>query len=94
MGRFAQGGTCGGYIPMGDSGDFDRQRRIIDAARGGDFEPSIEDALEKYQQDTSPDAPNYALKEFWPSTGAFRSVLYQAGRRMGSDAATLLSVSR
>ena len=89
-GAVCQGGTCGGYILTGDSGDFDRQRRIIDAARGGDFAPSIEDALEKYQQDTSPDAPNYAPKEFWPSTGAFRSVLYQAGRRMGSDAATLL----
>jgi hypothetical protein len=83
-------GTCGGYFLSGDPADFDRQRGIIDAARDGDFAPSIEDALEKYRQDTSPDAPNYAPKEYWPSTGAFRSVLHQAGRRLGSEAAKLL----
>jgi hypothetical protein len=87
-----EGGTCGGggYILTGDRRDFDRQRQIIDAVRNGDFAPSIEDALEKYRQDTSPDAPNYAPKEYWPSTGAFRSTLYQAGKRLGSDAGRLL----
>lgn len=87
-----EGGTCGcgGYFLTGDPEDFDRQRRIIDAARGGDFQPSIEDAIEKYRQDTSPDAPNYAPKEYWPSTGAFRTVFYDAGRHLGSEAAKLL----
>jgi hypothetical protein len=87
-----EGGTCqgGGYILTGDPRDFDRQRQIIDAVRNGDFAPAIEDALEKYQEDTSPDAPNYAPKEYWPSTGAFRSTLYQAGKRLGSDAGRLL----
>jgi hypothetical protein len=85
-------GTCesGGYILTGDPRDFDRQRQIIDAVRNGDFAPAFEDALEKYRQDTSPDAPNYAPKEYWPSTGAFRSTLYQAGKRLGSDASRLL----
>jgi hypothetical protein len=90
----AEGATCqgrgGGYFLSGDPADFPRQRRIIDAARSGDFAPSIEDALEKYKQDTSPDAPNYAPREYWPSTGAYRSTLYQAGQRLGSDAASLL----
>jgi hypothetical protein len=89
-GATCESGTCGGYVLCGDPADFDGQRRLIDAAREGDFAPSIEDALEKYRQDASPDAPNYAPKEFWPSTGAFRSVLYQAGQRLGAEAAGLL----
>src|SRR5579863_964221 len=44
--RKADGATCGGgYILAGDPKDFDRQRRLIDATRVGDFEPSIEDAI-------------------------------------------------
>jgi hypothetical protein len=89
-GATCESGMCGGYLLCGDPADFDRQRRLFDAAREGDFAPSIEDAIEKYRQDTSPDAPNYAPKEFWPSTGAFRSVLYQAGHRLGTEAAELL----
>jgi hypothetical protein len=90
----AEGVTCqtggGGYFLSGDPADFARQRRIIDAARSGDFALSIEDALDKFKEDTSLDAPNYAPKEFWPSTGAFRSTLYQAGRHRGTSATTLL----
>ena len=87
----ADGATCGGaYIMAGDPRDFDRQRRLIDATRSGDFEPSIEDAIEKYREDISPATRNYAPKEYWPSTGAFRTVFYQAGRHLGSEAAKLL----
>jgi hypothetical protein len=89
--RKADGATCGGgYVMAGDPSDFDRQRRLMDATRGGDFAPSIEDALEKYREDTSPVNPNCGPKEYWPSTGAFRSVFYQAGKRLGTEAATLL----
>jgi hypothetical protein len=89
--RKADGATCGGgYILAGDPRDFDRQRKLTDAARRGDFEPSIEDAIEKYREDTSPDTRNYAPKEYWPSTGAFRTVFYQAGKHLGSEAARLL----
>ena len=90
--RKAEGATCeGGYI-IGSTGpgDFDRQRRLMSASRNGDFGPSIEDAIEKYREDTSPEAPNYAPKEYWPSTGAFRTLFYQAGKRLGPDAAKLL----
>jgi hypothetical protein len=89
-GANCENGMCGGYFLSGDPADFDRQREIIDAARGGNFAPAIEDGLDKYREDTSPDAPNYAPKEYWPSTGAFRSALYQAGQRLGSEAAMLL----
>jgi hypothetical protein len=89
--RKVDGATCGnGYILAGDPRDFDRQRRLIDATRSGDFKPSIEDAIEKYREDTSPDTRNYAPKEYWPSTGAFRTVFYQAGKHLGSEAARLL----
>ena len=89
--RQAEGATCeGGYILMGDPNDFDRQRRLVDAARGGDFEPSIQDALEQYLEDTSSATPNYAPKAYWPSTGAFRTLFYGAGKRLVSDAEKLL----
>jgi hypothetical protein len=90
--RKADGATCGGggYALVGDPRDFDRQRRLIDATRSGDFEPSIYDAIEKYREDASPATPNYAPKEYWPSTGAFRTIFYHAGRRLGSEAAKLL----
>jgi hypothetical protein len=87
-----EGATCqgGGYFLSAHPADFPRLRSIIDAARRGDFVPSIEDALDQYRQDSSPDAPNYAPKEYWPSTGVYRSTLYQAGQHLGSDAAILL----
>jgi hypothetical protein len=85
-------GECWGYILTGDPKDFDRERHIIDAARKGDFAPSIEDALEKYREDTLIDAPNYAPKEYWPSTGALRRVLYDAGKRLGDEAFKLLEL--
>jgi hypothetical protein len=89
--RKADGATCGGgYILAGDPRDFDRQRRLIDATRSGDFERSIEDAIEKYREDTSAATRNYAPKEYWPSTGAFRTVFYHAGRSLGPEAAKLL----
>jgi len=87
----ADAAKCGGgYILMGDPRDFDRQRRLIDATRKGDFGPPIEDAIEQYREDTSPSAANYAPKEYWPSTGTFRTVFYQAGKRLGPEAAKLL----
>jgi hypothetical protein len=90
--RQASGEVCGGrgYILAGDPRDFDRQHRLIDASRSGEFTRAIQDALEKYREDTSPDTPNYAPKALWPSTGIFRTVLYRAGQRLGADAATLL----
>jgi hypothetical protein len=89
--RKAEGATCGGgFIFAGNPKDLPRQRRLMDATRSGDFGPSIEDAIEKYREDTSPETPNYAPKEYWPSTGAFRTLFYQAGKSLGPGAAKLL----
>jgi hypothetical protein len=84
------GGGGGGYIMTGDRRDRAAQLRLMEATRSGDFAPSIEDAIEKYREDTEPATQNYAPKEYWPSTGAFRQLFYEAGRRLGSEAATLL----
>jgi len=89
--RKAEGATCdGGFIFAGNPEDLPRQRRLMDAIRNGDFGPSIEDAIQKYSEDTSPETANYAPKEYWPSTGAFRTLFYQVGKRLGPDAAKLL----
>ena len=45
---------------------------------------------ESYLEDTAYDNPNQAPKSLWPSTCAFRSILYNSGKRLGREAATLL----
>lgn len=69
-----------------DPRDFDRQRRLIDATRSGDFEPSIEGEIKKYREDKSPATRNVAPVEYWPSTGAFRTVFYLYGLLSGREA--------
>ena len=77
----ADGATCeGGYILMGDPEDFDRQRRLIDSTRNGDFGPPIEDAIEKYREDTSPSAPTTRPK----NTGLLRAHSERSSIRPGS----------
>ncbi len=44
--------------------DFDRQRKLMDATRSGDSEPSLKDAMEKYREDASPETRNYAPKQY------------------------------
>ena len=90
--RRADGENRGGfgYGMAGNAADFDRQRRLIDDIGSGDFAQSIDNGLEKYQEDTSPTTRNYAPKECWPSTGMLRTVSYEAGKSIGTEAATLL----
>ena len=89
--RKAEGATCsGGFIFAGDPKDLPRQRRLMDAIRNGDFGPSIGEAIEKYREDTSTETRNYAPKEYWPSTGACRTLFYQASKSLGPEAVKLL----
>jgi hypothetical protein len=90
--RRAAGGAAsgGGFIMSGSRRDFAYMESLMQAKRGGEFAAPIEHALERYREDAAPDDPNLAPREFWPSTSAFRSILYAAGVRLGVGAAALL----
>jgi hypothetical protein len=89
--REASGATCGGgFIGSGNPRDLAYQKALWQSSLGGDFGPPIDHALERYQEDTASDSPNYAPRTFWPSTCAFRAILYAAGKRIGQEANLLL----
>ena len=89
--RQASGETCGGgFIMAGDPRDRSYQMALRQSSLGGDFGPPIDHALERYMEDTASDNPNQAPRTFWPSTCAFRAILYAAGKRIGPEANQLL----
>ncbi len=59
-----RGGGGGGYLMVGDPKDREAQLRLMDATRSGDFALPIEDAIERYREDTAPTTQNYAPKEY------------------------------
>jgi hypothetical protein len=77
----------GGFVMAGSRDDFDYMRSLIQADEDGDFESPVSHAISKYLEDIAPESPNQAPREFWPSTAAFRSVVYRAARRLGRDGA-------
>jgi hypothetical protein len=79
-----------GYVGAGNPRDFPYALVLMQATSDGDFDTPITYALEKYQDDTDPGNPNLVPKEFWPSTGSFRQILYAAGKRLGEDATRYL----
>ena len=81
----------GGYGMAGSPRDFPYMKTLLQASEDGNFLPSIEHALEQYRKDASPDHPNQAPREFWPSTCRFRSILYRAAKRLGDGAAVYLN---
>lgn len=50
-------------------------------------EPGTE-GVERYDEDTSPESPNQALKSSWPSSCMFCRIIREAGKRLGEDAAS------
>jgi hypothetical protein len=50
----------------------------------------IEDATTLYKLDADEDSPNLALREYWPSTQAYRRIVSCATRLFGVDAEPLL----
>jgi len=50
----------------------------------------IEDATALYKLDADEDSPNLALREYWPSTQAYRRIVSCATRLFGVDAEPLL----
>jgi hypothetical protein len=91
MDKESSGAACGvGFGMAGDQRDFAYHMALRRSSESGDFGPAIEHALERYLEDTAYDSPNQAPKSLWPSTCAFRSILYSAGKRSGRKAGTLL----
>jgi hypothetical protein len=89
--KSASGESCSGsYVMAGNPRDFPYQKALMLASRSGDFGPLIEHALERFNEDTSPERPNRAPRTFWPSTCNFRAILYTAGKRLGPDAIIVL----
>jgi hypothetical protein len=86
----ASGGGGGGYMMGGNRRDFPFMESMMQADRDGEFATPLQYALERYREDISPEKPNGAPLACWPSTQAYRSILYRAGRKLGAEAATLL----
>jgi hypothetical protein len=80
----------GGWLRMGSREELRYLESLHRPALDGDFGPPFEYALKKYLKDSNMEAPNLAPREFWPSTAAYRSILYRAGKRLGQDASAYL----
>ena len=74
----------------GDRRDFAYVRALRQASEDGDFRHVLEFAQKRYLEDISPERPNEALKESWPSSCMFRSILYRAGKKLGERAVAYL----
>ena len=60
---------------------------MIKSRTTGQFTSAFEEVLRTFHRDVE---SNEAIKECWPSTQAFRSLLHTAGKAIGSDAVTYL----
>jgi hypothetical protein len=59
-------------------------------ALANDFAAAFQEAFARYAEDADLENPNDAPKECWPSTHAFRNILFKAGQHLGADAAKYL----
>jgi len=85
-------GTRSGHGMAGSRADFPYLEALRQASQHDDFGPAIQQALKKYREDAATERPNEAPKEFWPSTCRFRTVLYNAGKQLGENAAVYLDL--
>lgn len=90
--RVEAGETCGGgFVMSGDPRDRAYVMALHRASQDGNFAPALDEALHQYADDASPEHPNQAPKEFWPSTVRFRNILFAAGKRIGEAAGVHLA---
>jgi len=83
-----EGFVMGGF--GGSSNDIPQMIAMFEAQRQGNFEPMLREALRLYSEDSATTNPNRAPRECWPSTQAFRDLLYSAGKSLGREAAAYL----
>ena len=82
---------CGGGLMMGGSvRDFAYQTALLEARRTRNFAPALKYARDEYNEDTSPERPNYAPKYRWPSAWRYRTVLYYAALTVGEPGVVYL----
>jgi len=80
----------GGFLMFGNPDSFPWLHALRKAEENGDFRPTLAYPLENFIEDMAPKNRNLALKASWPSTCMFCTVLYKAGKSVGSTAAAYL----
>lgn len=83
-----EGFVMGGF--GGSSNDLPQMIAMFEAQRRGNFEPMLREALRLYSEDSAATNPNRAPRACWPSTQAFRDLLYSAGKSLGREVAAYL----
>jgi hypothetical protein len=83
-----EGFVMGGF--GGSSNDLPQMIAMFEAQRQGNFEPMLREALRLYSEDSDATSPNRVPRACWPSTQAFRDLLYTAGKTLGREAAAYL----
>jgi len=83
-----EGFVMGGF--GGSSNDLPQMIAMFEAQRQGNFEPMLREALRLYSEDSDATSPNRVPRACWPSTQAFRDLLYTAGKTLGREAASYL----
>lgn len=84
------GAASGGFGMGWSERDFADMEALMQDSGDGDLGAAMELALEEYREDTAPESPNQAPREFWPSTYRYRSTLYRIGKERGRDGAVYL----
>ena len=78
--------TVSPYVDIAEAAhkikDEERARLALDKAMTG--------ATALYKLDVNADAPNEALREYWPSTQSYRRIVYRAAALYGIDAEYIL----
>ena len=74
----------------GSTNDVPQMIAMFETQRQGNFEPMLRKALRLHSEDSAATNPNRAPRECWPSTQAFRDLLYSAGKSLGREAAAYL----
>lgn len=85
------GGGGGGFIGTSGSGG-PSPMTMMSALRGetDSVGKLFEEAWHAYREDVSPSNGNAAPRAFWPSTAAFKTAMYFAGKIKGAEAIALI----
>ena len=79
-----------GSVMWGNPRDFSFLTALRQASDDGDFEPAYALAEERYREDILAENPNLALKQSWPSSCMFRTILFKVGQKLGNGALVYL----